>query len=78
MKSRKINLDQLKVMRNHLPQGSNRIIAGKTGLTPVYISKVLHGVHLNIDVIEEALKLALEVKSKTDTINEKLDSAFKK
>ena len=77
MKNRKISLDKLKAIRDHLPQGSNRIIADKTGLSPVYISKVLNGVHLNVAVIEEALKIAVEEKSSLDIINEKLDNAFK-
>jgi len=77
MKNRKISNEKLKEMRNYLPQGSNKIIADKTGLTPIYISKVLHGVHLNLNVIEEAIKIAVEEKNKTEALNTMLDSTFK-
>jgi hypothetical protein len=77
MKNRRVSNDKLKVIRNYLPQGSNKIIAGITGLTPIYVSKVLHGVHLNLNVIEEAVKIALEEKSKAETLNTILEDAFK-
>jgi hypothetical protein len=77
MRNRRINSDKLKMMRCYLPQGSNKIIASKTGLTPIYVSKVLHGVHSNMTVIEEALKIAVEEKTKSEALNTVLDSTFK-
>jgi hypothetical protein len=73
----KISNNKLKMMRDYLPQGSNKIIADITGFSPVYISKVLHGVHLNIQVIEEAIKIATDVKTKTETLTRILDNSFK-
>lgn len=69
MKRCRVSNEKLKTMRNYLPQGANKIIANKTGLTPIYISKVLHGVHVNIPVIEEAVKIALEEKVLRDTLD---------
>lgn len=77
MKTKRVNPEKLKQMRNYLPQGANIIIAKKTGMTPVYVSKVLHGIHLNINVIEEAIKIALEEKNKSEALNTMLDSSFK-
>ena len=56
--------EKLKALRDYLPQGSNKAIAIKTGLSPAYISKVLHGFYVNVPVIEEALTIALEEKAK--------------
>lgn len=78
MRNRRISTDKLKAIRNYLPQGSNKIISEKTGLTPIYVSKVLNGVHQNIPVIEEALKLALEEKAIRDTFDSKLDTLLNK
>jgi hypothetical protein len=71
MKSRRLSNDKLKVIRNYLPQGSNNIIAKITGLSPVQVSKVLHGVHLNPQVIEEALKIAIEDKALSEALEMK-------
>jgi hypothetical protein len=77
MRNKRISTDILQLLRNYLLQGSNKIIAEMTGLTPIYISKVLHGIHLNVKVIEEAIKIAVEEKTKTEALNAILDSTFK-
>jgi predicted metallopeptidase len=74
MRYRRISTDKLKQIRNYLPQGSNKIISKKTGYTPIYISKVLHGVNFNSLVIEEALKIALVEKTKAVELNEIFDN----
>ena len=74
MKNRRISNDKLKVIRNYLPHGSNKIIAKQTGFTSIYVSKVLHGVYLNAQIIEEALKIATEEKTLTESLNIKLNA----
>jgi hypothetical protein len=76
MRNLRITDAKLKEMRNFLPQGSTKLIAIKTGLTPIYVSKVLHGVHLNLNVINEAIKIALEEKNETDELNQTLENSF--
>jgi hypothetical protein len=77
MRDKRISTDKLKQIRNYLPQGSNKIIAEKTGLSSTFVSKVLHGIHLNVKVIEEAIKIAVDEKTKTEALNAILDSTFK-
>lgn len=77
MRNRRISNEKLKQMRSYLPHGSNSIIAKKTGLTQEYVSKVLHGVYSNYSVINEALNIALEEKTKSDALNTLLDGSFK-
>lgn len=74
MRNRWITKEWLKSIRQCLPHGSNNIIAEKTGLTPIYISKVLNGVYYNFSVIEEAVNIALKEKAIRDSLTSKLDT----
>jgi hypothetical protein len=74
MRNRKISYEKLKLMRNYLPQGSNIIISDITGFTLAYISKVLHVAHQNVQVIEEATKIALEERTRIGSLNANLDT----
>lgn len=73
MRNRGISKEDLKCLRHYLPRCSNNIIAEKTGLTPIYISKVLNGVHYNMAVIEEAIVIALKEKAIRDSLVSKLE-----
>jgi predicted transcriptional regulator len=72
MDDQSISTTGLLHLRKELPHGSIKKIASILHLTPAYVSGVLSGKYLNIDVIQQAIKVRDEHRTMIKTVKSQL------